>query len=67
MNDPRNEPLFRKLGDKADHPMAKVFSAGMTEWMRAKDTGRSEALVIGAKERIDKAIEQLSRYVSALH
>ena len=50
------DDLFRKLGDKADHPMAKVFSAGMTEWMRAKDTGRSEALVIGAKERIDKVM-----------
>ncbi|MCA8890062.1 MAG: MotA/TolQ/ExbB proton channel family protein, partial [Parvularculaceae bacterium] len=46
----------RKIGDKADHPMGRVFTAGMTEWARAKDTGRSEALTIGAKDRIDKVM-----------
>ncbi len=50
------DELHRKLGDRADHPMARVFSAGITEWMRAKDAGRTDALVAGAKERIDKVM-----------
>jgi biopolymer transport protein TolQ len=50
------DELHRKLGDKGDHPMARVFSAGITEWTRAKDTGRTDALVIGAKDRIDKVM-----------
>ncbi len=51
------DELHRKLGDKADHPMARVFSAGMTEWQRAKDVGaRAESLAVGAKDRIEKVM-----------
>lgn len=50
------DELHRKMGDKGDHPMARVFSAGMTEWQRAKDVGRTEGLVAGAKDRIDKVM-----------
>ena len=50
------EELYRRLNDKADHPMAKVFNAAMEEWSRSKDSGRSESLVIGAKDRIDKVL-----------
>src|SRR5690606_19184346 len=50
------DELHRKLGDKGDHPMARVFSAGMTEWQRTKDSGRTESLVAGAKDRIDKVM-----------
>ena len=50
------DELHRKLADKADHPMARVFAAGMTEWARAKDAGRTDALVAGARERIDKVM-----------
>ena len=50
------DELYRKTGDKADHPMARVFSAGMTEWGRAKDVGRTGELVAGARERIDKVM-----------
>ncbi|MEZ5921022.1 MAG: protein TolQ [Parvularculaceae bacterium] len=50
------DELHRKLGDKGDHPMARVFSAGMTEWSRAKELGRSEGLVAGAKDRIEKVM-----------
>jgi biopolymer transport protein TolQ len=50
------DELFRKMGDKGDHPMARVFTAGMTEWQRAKDVGRTDSLVAGAKERIDKVM-----------
>lgn len=48
------DELYRKTGDKADHPMARVFAAGMAEWGRAKDVGRGEGLVAGARDRIDK-------------
>ncbi|MBY0422205.1 MAG: protein TolQ [Parvularculaceae bacterium] len=50
------DELHRKTGDKADHPMARVFAAGMTEWGRAKDVGRTGELVAGARERIDKVM-----------
>ncbi len=50
------DDLHRKLGDKIDHPMARVFDSGMTEWTRTKDAGKSEALVAGAKDRIDKVM-----------
>ena len=50
------DELYRKMGDRQDHPMARVFAAAMQEWSRSKDTGRSEALVAGAKERIDKVL-----------
>jgi biopolymer transport protein TolQ len=50
------DELHRKIGDKADHPMGRVFAAGMTEWARAKDGGRSEALAIGARDRIEKVM-----------
>ena len=50
------EELHRKIADKGDHPMARVFKAGMTEWSRAKDVGRTDSLVIGAKDRIEKVM-----------
>ncbi len=50
------DELHRKLGDRIDHPMARVFDAGMNEWTKTKDTGRTESLVAGAKERIDKVM-----------
>jgi biopolymer transport protein TolQ len=50
------DELHRKMSDRTDHPMARVFDAGMTEWARGKDAGRTEALVAGAKERIDKVM-----------
>ena len=50
------EEMHRKFGGKFDHPMARVFDAGMTEWGRSKETGRGDALVIGAKDRIDKVM-----------
>ena len=50
------DDLYRKISDKADHPMARVFVAGMGEWSRSKETGRSEQLVVGARDRIDKVM-----------
>ena len=51
------DDLYRKVGDKQDHPMAKVFAAAMEEWQRTKGTSASkDALVIGAKDRIDKIL-----------
>ncbi len=50
------DELYRKTTDKGDHPMARVFKAGMTEWARAKDLGRSEALAVSARDRIDRVM-----------
>ncbi len=51
------DDLFRKTRDKDDHAMARVFTAAMEEWARSKDSGRSESLVVGAKDRIDKVLQ----------
>lgn len=50
------DDLYRKMGDRQDHPMARVFAAAMEEWSRSKDVGKAEAFVIGAKDRIDKVL-----------
>ncbi|MFQ5563710.1 MAG: protein TolQ [Parvularculaceae bacterium] len=50
------DELYRKIGDKADHPMARVFAAAMVEWARAKDSSRTDAFVVGTKARIDKLL-----------
>jgi biopolymer transport protein TolQ len=49
--------LYRKMRDRDDHPMARVFGVGMEEWSRVKGSGgRTDALVVGARERIDKML-----------
>ena len=50
------EELYRKINDRADHPMARVFIAGMTEWRRGKDLARSETLAVSARDRIDRVM-----------
>ena len=50
------DDLYRKMSDRQDHPMARIFSAAMEEWSRSKDVGRSETLAAGAKQRIDKVL-----------
>ncbi len=51
------DDLYNKMKDRSDHPMAKVFSAAMAEWGRAKDgPARSDSFVVGAKDRIDKVM-----------
>lgn len=50
------DDLYRRSRDKLDHPMARVFGAAMEEWERAKNAGRTDSLVAGAKQRIDKVL-----------
>lgn len=50
------DDLYRKMGDRQDHPMARVFAAAMEEWTRSKGTASTGELVIGAKDRIDKIL-----------
>ncbi len=50
------DELYRKIRDKQDHPMARVFAAGMEEWSQAKSGGRTDALVISSRDRIDKML-----------
>ena len=51
------DELYRKTKDRQDHPMARVFGAAMEEWSRSKDAGRGDALVAGARARIDKVLQ----------
>jgi len=50
------DELYRRTRERLDHPMARVFAAAMEEWGKAKNTGRTDALVIGARDRIDKIL-----------
>ena len=50
------DELYRRVRDRQDHAMVRVFASAMEEWSRAKDAGRSQSLVAGAKERIDKVL-----------
>lgn len=51
------DELYRKIRDRQDHPMARVFAAAMEEWSQAKaSSGRSDALTISARDRIDKIL-----------
>ncbi len=50
------DELYTKIKDRADHPMAKVFTVAMSEWERSKKT-TSTGLVASAKERIDKVMQ----------
>lgn len=52
------DDLYRKIGDKADHPMARVFAVAMGEWSRNKDAGSANgALAVNARERIDRIMK----------
>ncbi|MEM1193730.1 MAG: MotA/TolQ/ExbB proton channel family protein, partial [Pseudomonadota bacterium] len=41
-------------GERADHPMARVFTAAMAEWSRNKEITATDGLAVSAKDRIDR-------------
>ncbi|WDI32390.1 protein TolQ [Hyphococcus flavus] len=49
------DELYRKMRDRQDHPMARVFAAAMEEWSSSKG-GASGALAVSARDRIDKIL-----------
>ena len=49
------DELYAKMKDRADHPMAKVFTAAMGEWERTKG-GVASGLAVSASDRIDKVM-----------
>ncbi|MEO1135269.1 MAG: protein TolQ [Pseudomonadota bacterium] len=50
------DELYRKMRDRQDHPMARIFSSAMEEWSQAKNSGGKDTLVISARDRIDKIL-----------
>ncbi|MEL6506093.1 MAG: protein TolQ [Pseudomonadota bacterium] len=48
------DDLYRKIGERADHPMARVFTAAMAEWSRNKEITATDGLAVSAKDRIDR-------------
>ena len=48
------DDLYRRVQDKPDHPMAKVFVAAMGEFGRGR--GQTASFAPGAQERIDKVM-----------
>jgi biopolymer transport protein TolQ len=51
------DELYQQFAQKADHPMAAVFVAGLREWRRAFEAGApKETQLASVKDRIDKAM-----------
>jgi len=50
------DELYRRHGETPTHPLAAVFSAGMGEWRRSTEAGTSPFLVVGTKERVERAM-----------
>jgi len=48
------DDLYRKIGDRADHPMARVFTSAMAEWSRNKDLPGGDGFAVSATDRIEK-------------
>jgi biopolymer transport protein TolQ len=52
------DELYQQFAQKADHPMASVFTAALREWRRAFEAGAPrETMLAGIKDRIEKAMD----------
>lgn len=64
------EELYDAIGDRADHPMAMLFTSAMSEWRRAKSRATSlgdSGLRASLTQRIDQVMDiTLNREMSAL-
>jgi biopolymer transport protein TolQ len=51
------DELYQQFAQRADHPMANVFTAALREWRRSFEAGPPrESLLPGIKDRIEKAM-----------
>lgn len=64
------EDLYARMAERADHPLAAVFVAGMREWSRsaaAGPDGPGRPVAAGIRERIDRVMNvTLTREMEAL-
>ncbi|TDI59931.1 MAG: protein TolQ [Alphaproteobacteria bacterium] len=68
------DELYKRMKDNADHPMAALFVAAMTEWRRSVDSSIRGGFGARLHERIDqimrvtlnREINQLERYLGFL-
>lgn len=50
------QDLFRKVAAQADHPMARVFTAGMREWTRSESDSQLASFTPGLQQRLDRVL-----------
>ncbi len=51
------DQLYQRVGDRADHPMALLFSSAMREWRRSHEKGLVDSgLNAGLRERVEKVM-----------
>jgi len=50
------DDLFRRVKDRPDHPMARVFTAAMEEFNRTGKVAPASSLTLSAQERLDKVM-----------
>ncbi len=59
--------LYRKTAAQADHPMARVFHAGMREWLRSEQEDKPLSQMRGLHQRIDRMLTvSISREMAQL-
>ncbi len=59
--------LYRKTAAQADHPMVRVFHAGMREWLRSEQEDKPLSQMRGLHQRIDRMLTvSISREMAQL-
>lgn len=48
--------LFKRVNNRADHPMARVFLAGMQEWVRNAPEGKGKKVTPELINRVDRTL-----------
>ncbi|MAA76708.1 MAG: protein TolQ [Rhodobiaceae bacterium] len=48
--------LYKRINGRADHPMARVFLAGMREWVRTSSDGKEKKITPELINRVDRTL-----------
>ena len=48
--------LYRKVAAQADHPLVRVFNAGMREWTRSESDSPQATFAPGLQQRLDRVL-----------
>ena len=48
--------LYKRINERADHPMARVFLAGMREWVRTSSDGNEKKITPELINRVDRTL-----------
>ena len=52
--------LYKSINERADHPMARVFLAGMREWVRTSSDGKEKKIITCFFKQMNPYMEMLN-------